>query len=362
MPAAIISLIIIGVAIYILAIITEHFFVPSLDQVAKRLDMPHDVAGASLMAVGSSAPELFIALTAIFIGSENASIGIGTIVGSAVFNILVITGASALIAGDLVVKKGAVERDIIVYLLSVGLLLFVFIDGQIVLWEAVVMFLGYVSYLAVLWYWGENVANNNQEGGEENSPEVKEEHTVTEKKQNIFAIINTIISRLFGIIARDPEKQYVWAMLVSIAAIAGLSFILVEATIILSEALNLPSLIVSMTLLAAGTSAPDLIASVDVARDGRGSMAIANAVGSDIFDVLIGLSVPWLIALTALGAGVIEIDTSGLMNSIFLLLFTTGLLYLFLYTDRKLTRREGILLLIAYAIYVAYAFFNTTGG
>lgn len=360
MITAIISLIIIAVAIYLLAIITDHFFVPSLDQVAKRLDMPHDVAGASLMAVGSSAPELFIALTAVFIGSEHASIGIGTIVGSAVFNILVITGASAIIAGDLIVKKGAVERDIIVYLLSVGLLLFVFIDGRVVFWEAAIMLLAYISYLGILWRWGENNPDKSEIKSEEkeNSPE-KENSSPKEAKPSIFSIINKPIIAIFGIFARDPEKQYVWAMFVSIAAIAGLSFLLVEATINLSEALQLPALIVSMTLLAAGTSAPDLIASVNVARDGRGSMAIANAVGSDIFDVLIGLSVPWLIAITFLSAGTIEIDTSGLMNSIFLLLFTTGLLYLFLYTDRKLTRREGFALLFAYAVYVGYAFYNS---
>jgi K+-dependent Na+/Ca+ exchanger-like protein len=351
---ALISLLIIIAAVYLLAIITDHFFVPSLDQVALRLDMPSDVAGASLMAIGSSAPELFIALTAVFIGAEHGSVGIGTIVGSAVFNILVITGASAIIAGDMKIKKGAVERDIIIYLLSIGLLLYVFQDGQVVLWEAGALFIMYVSYLAILWFWSENVTN----GEDEERPQVTHD---TETKRNAFTIVNDLIKQLFGIIARDPEKQYVWAMLISVAAIAGLSFILVEAAVELAHALNIPPVIVSMTLLAAGTSAPDLIASVNVAREGRGSMAVANAVGSDIFDVLIGLGVPWLIALTFLGQNIITVDTTGLTTSIFLLMFTTGLLYLFLYTDRKLTRFEGILLLIAYAIYVVYAFFSTAG-
>lgn len=358
MTTALLSILVIAIAVYILAIITDHFFVPSLDQVAQRLDMPNDVAGASLMAIGSSAPELFIALTAVFIGSEHGSVGIGTIVGSAVFNILVITGASALIVGDMKIKKGAVERDIIIYLLSVGLLLFVFQDGKIVLWEAGVMLAGYVSYLVVLWIWSEAYDDDEEEIQQHAK---QKEHNAAHATRNVFSTINDIISRIFGLIARDPEKQYLWAMFISIAAIAGLSYVLVEAAVELSHALHLPPVIVSMTLLAAGTSAPDLIASVGVAREGRGTMAVANAVGSDIFDVLIGLGVPWLIGLTALAKGTIEVDTTGLSTSIFLLLFTTGLLYLFLYTDRKLTRIEGAILLVAYAAYVGYAFISTAG-
>ncbi|MDQ7024399.1 MAG: calcium/sodium antiporter [Anaerolineae bacterium] len=356
---AIVSFFIIVIAVYILAVITDHFFVPSLDEVAKRLDMPSDVAGASLMAVGSSAPELFIALTAVFAAdAAHSSVGIGTIVGSAVFNILVITGASAVIVGDLVVKKGSVERDIIFYLGSVALLLFIFRDGEIVLLEAVGLFSAYILYLFILWRWGEN---NPPE--DEDEPQVEaavvEEEVERKPKQNIFSSINKAITKVFGLIARDPEKQYLWAMIVSIAAIAGISWVLVEAAVAFAAALNLPTVLVSMTLLAAGTSAPDLIASVDVARDGRGSMAVANAVGSDIFDVLVGLGVPWIIGLTILSQGVIEVDTAGLTTSIFLLSATTVLLYIFLYTERRLTRREGWILLLAYVAYVGYAFFTT---
>src|SRR5690606_14110347 len=80
-------------------------------------------------------------------------VGIGTIVGSAVFNILVITGASAIVAGNMVMKRGAIERDIIFYLGSVAILLFVFWNGEILLWEAILMMVAYVGYLGLLWYW-----------------------------------------------------------------------------------------------------------------------------------------------------------------------------------------------------------------
>ena len=351
MFAALISLIIIVIAVYILAVITDHFFVPSLDAVAKRLDMPSDVAGASLMAVGSSAPELFIALTAVFRGGAHGQVGIGTIVGSAVFNILVITGVSALVAKELKIGKGSVERDIIFYLGSVGLLLYVFWNGEIVLWEAVVMVAAYILYLYVLWRWGENNPEERREPTQPTKPE--------EASPGFLGTVNNIIRQVFGIVARDPQKQYVWAMLISIVAIAGISWILVEAAVVLSTAIGLPPVIVSMTLLAAGTSAPDLIASVDVAREGRGAMAVANAVGSDIFDVLIGLGVPWLIVLAFLGESMVHVDTDGLIISIFLLVGTVVLLYVFLFTERRLSKWEGWALLIAYGVYVTYAFFAT---
>lgn len=345
--SAVWSLLVIVVAVYILAIITEEFFIISLDEVANKLGMPNDVAGASLMAIGSSAPELGIATFAVILGGSHADVGIGTIVGSAVFNILVITGASALVAGSLSIRAGSVERDVAFYLAAVALLLIAFWDGRVVLWEALAFLVAYIIYLIILWQWSKR------------NPDVDEKmthHMVEEldEETSVLHPINRLIITVFRFIARDPEKQYVWAMVVSIAAIFGISFILVEAAVIFADAIGLPPVVVSLTLLAAGTSAPDLIASVEVASEGRGSMAVANAVGSNIFDVLIGLSIPWLL-LMALGTPVVDVGTSGLITSVFVLCGTVFLLYIFLYTDRKFTRLEGIFLIITYVAYVVYS-------
>ncbi|MEL6150915.1 MAG: calcium/sodium antiporter [Chloroflexota bacterium] len=349
------SLLAIAVSVYLLAVITEEYFVVSLDKVAKQLEMPSDVAGASLMAVGSSAPELFIALIAVFIGGSHSEVGIGTIVGSAVFNILVITGAAAAIAGTLTIKAGAVERDIIFYLGSVAILLFVFWNGEIVIWEALLMLGAYVGYLGLLWYW----SRTNPEEAATSTVADKVEH---EPGSSPLARIHSGVARFIGLAMRDPEKNYVWAMLVSIALIAALSYVLVEAAVALSAALGLPPVIVSLTLLAAGTSAPDLIASIDVARDGRGTMAVANAVGSNIFDVLIGLGVPWLLTLLIVDP-LLVVGTEGLLESIFLLSVTVIILYIFLYTGRRLSRVEGFILLGVYVVYVIYVIVtNSSGG
>ena len=82
---------------YLIAKVCDEYFIESLDQIAKKLKMSHDIAGATLMAIGSSAPELCIAVIALVKPGNHEAIGMGTIVGSAIFNILVIIGASAVV-------------------------------------------------------------------------------------------------------------------------------------------------------------------------------------------------------------------------------------------------------------------------
>src|SRR3990167_2995420 len=119
---------------YLLAIVCEKYFVTSLDEIAKRWKLSHDVAGATLMAIGSSAPEFFTALFALTkVGSEQ--IGTGTIVGSAIFNILVIVGASAVVA-KAYLNWRPVVRDITFYTIAIIILLLPFQDGVITLYES----------------------------------------------------------------------------------------------------------------------------------------------------------------------------------------------------------------------------------
>ncbi|MCA9975717.1 MAG: hypothetical protein KC413_08195, partial [Anaerolineales bacterium] len=105
--------------------------------------------------------------------------------------------------------------------------------------------------------------------------------------------------------------------------------------------------------LAGGSSVPDLLASVFVARDGKGEMAISNAVGSNIFDISIGLGLPWLLILIFQG-GPIAVGTADLTSSTMVLLSTVVVLFVFLSTGQQLSRREGAVLLLLYAAYVLW--------
>ncbi len=154
MAEVLMSLSAILASVFVLAVVTDKFFIPSLDEISRRLKLSDEVAGASLMAIGSSAPELAIALMALFTdGGAHSDVGIGTIVGSAVFNILVITGVSAVVAGGLHIHIFAVGRDIVYYLISILYLGLVFFDGHVSLVEAVLGLVGYVVYMGLLIVW-----------------------------------------------------------------------------------------------------------------------------------------------------------------------------------------------------------------
>ncbi len=341
------SLAIIIVSVYLLSIITDEYFIVSLDEISKRLRLPNNVAGASLMAMGSSAPELAIAIFALFAaGGANSDVGIGTIVGSAIFNILVITGVSA-VANPAHISWKVVTRDIVMYASGVVLLLVTIYDGQITLLEALLYLGVYAIYLLVLYKWDAYVNDSDVIGMVEEA--IEDEKCCT----GVYYRVTTAISKGLGFLTGNARKSYLRAFFVSIAFVAIISYALAESAVAFAEAIHVPAVVVALTVLAAGTSVPDMFASIAVAKQGRGDMAVANAVGSNIFDILVGLGLPWILAM-AMGSGVVHVDTAGLMTSALLLFGTVILLFVFLLTKLRLSRWEGWALLGIYAAYVVY--------
>ncbi|MCA9958909.1 MAG: calcium/sodium antiporter [Anaerolineales bacterium] len=347
--SAVINLSIIVLSIYFLSIITDEFFIESLDEIARKWKLPSNVAGASLMAMGSSMPELSIALLALVQdGGAHSDVGVGNIVGSAVFNILVITGASAL-ARPAKVTWQVVVRDCLIYSISIGLLLFTFQDGQITLLETL-MFLGlYAAYIYVLYQWHLLMPDGEMDIVDVLETEIQGEET----KSGIYYQVTTQVARFVRFLTGEPRQQYGRAFFVSILLIIGISWLLLENAIAFAGAIGVPPILVALTILAGGSSVPDLLASVFVARDGKGEMAISNAVGSNIFDISIGLGLPWLLILIFQG-GPIAVGTADLASSTMVLLSTVVVLFVFLSTGQQLSRREGAVLLLLYAAYVLW--------
>ncbi|XP_067583456.1 sodium/potassium/calcium exchanger 4 isoform X3 [Pseudorca crassidens] len=137
---------------YALAIVCDDFFVPSLEKICEKLHLSEDVAGATFMAAGSSTPELFASVIGVFI--THGDVGVGTIVGSAVFNILCIIGVCGLSAGQQVIRLTwwAVCRDSVYYTLSVVVLIAFIYDEEIVWWEGLVLIVLYVFYILIMKY------------------------------------------------------------------------------------------------------------------------------------------------------------------------------------------------------------------
>jgi Ca2+/Na+ antiporter len=148
--------------------------------------------------------------------------------------------------------------------------------------------------------------------------------------------------------------------LLSIAIIAALSYVLVESAVVIAHNLNIPESIIALTILAAGTSVPDLFSSIIVAKQGRGDMAVSNAIGSNIFDILIGLGLPFIIAMTIFGG---EIQSGGNLTFSAIILFGSVILLILLLLLRKwkVGKTVGIILLSFYALYVAMEIYRIYG-
>ena len=348
----------IAAAVYLLAILTDGYFIVSLDEISARMKLSNDVAGATLMAMGSSAPELAIAMIALLRPGDYSDVGIGTIVGSALFNILVITGASA-IARPLRITWIIVTRDVVVYIASVGLLLWAFSDNQINFFEAVVFIVFYATYVGGLILWSKRSKLSDTE--QNTNIKIGTEHRNRSERRingsNLWDKLSEFTDQALSILMGDPRSQYLRSFLVSIALISATSWVLVESGIALAAAVGVPPVIVALTVLAAGTSVPDMISSIVVAKQGRGGMAVANAVGSNIFDILIGLGLPWLLIIVG-GRSYIQVMSDGIAASTWLLLGSVLVLYVFMLTGRRLGKSEGYVLIGGYIAYVMWMYIS----
>lgn len=336
------------ISFYLLAVVCDRYFVNSLDKISEKLKMNSDMAGATFMAAGSSAPELFVALIALF-KPGNEAIGAGTIVGSALFNVLVIIGASAMVK-KAIISWQPVIRDLIFYSASIIWLLISFRDGSVDLNEALIFVAFYVVYVFAVLYWRKILPYKDNE---KNDDAVENNRELPVNK-DLISKLKTGVYKAFDLIFPKAEKY--WSVfLVSVTMIAGLAYVLVESAVAIADILNIPSVIIGLTILAAGTSIPDLISSVIVAKQGRGGMAISNALGSNIFDILIGLGLPWLLVILVYGNN-IPVVTENLVSSIILLFATVvAILFLLIMRHWKLGKYSGLFLIMLYLSYITWA-------
>ncbi|XP_038126510.1 sodium/potassium/calcium exchanger 1-like isoform X3 [Cyprinodon tularosa] len=543
-----------------LAIVCDEFFVPALGVITDKLEISDDVAGATFMAAGGSAPELFTSLIGVFISHSN--VGIGTIVGSAVFNILFVIGMCAIFSREMLhLTWWPLFRDINFYILDLIMLIVFFLDNVIWWWESLMLVLGYISYVIFMKFnsqiertfknqlnrhrsivktWsttepekvrpvlqrggssaslhntslrspifqlmiytldplGEEAAlrgavrtsrpkkateetsfngdvkgvrlvkkkaknkvkplgvpltekqqnkslyrhvedtgqkpkseqsasagtagsvaaqpstsqppteENTQktpdkaeeskaaesEGGsggsqksseedsgedessdsseskeedeedEENKEEAEEEESepltlewpTTPRKQATYLFLLPIVFPLWLTLpdVRNPASKrfFIATFLGSIFWIGIYSYMMVWWAHQVGETIGISEEIMGLTILAAGTSIPDLITSVIVARKGLGDMAVSSSVGSNIFDITVGLPVPWLI-YTALHAGEpVTVSSNGLFCAIVLLFLMLLFVIISIAVCRwKMSKKLGVTMFVLYIVFL----------
>ena len=282
------------------------WFVDGASGIATKFKIPQLVIGLTIVAMGTSAPEAAVSISAALDG--NADITIGNIVGSNILNVLIILGLSAVIT-PLVVAKSTVRVDIPVVLLA-SLLLFMGLDGSLNRWEGLVLLAVFIAYMVYLFVTTLKPKNDQQE-------EIKE---ISIWKALIFTVVG------LGLIVRGSN-------------------VTVDAATALATMWGMSPRFIGLTIVALGTSLPELFTSVMAARKGNADIAIGNIVGSNIFNILFVVSISSLI-----------IPVPFQRKFIFDTLVATGavvLLWICCAKDKKLYRWAGWLFLLSYAAYFA---------
>jgi K+-dependent Na+/Ca+ exchanger-like protein len=520
-----------------IAIVCDDFFVASLEKICEVLRLSDDVAGATFMAAGSSAPELASSAMALINPNAGSEIGVGTIVGSAIFNILIIIGATVIATGNtLQLDWKPVTRDCFFYAAAIGGIVGTFAGGRVDWWEGGIYVAFYATYIVTMMYnvrlmrwldsfersdtvrsfkarlsfrsarsealkeqrserieqyraeqtraeetrespsdgprtakalWGKirddivkvpkhNFANvvlatakdwkakqavivhaGGAPGGSAEGD--ADAHVLTPtmtpghirayrseavKAAKLLAARDKAMHERAAAIARaieegsiadeseaasvgfpeipddnseddssspwsvpedkkewpmwaislpwyaafqltippcgDPkwEKWYVVSFAMSILWIGFITHWMVEWCVRIGCILKIPSVVMGTTVLAAGTSIPDALSSIAVARDGLADMAVANAVGSNVFDIWLGLGLPWLLYLSWQTPNYILVNTDELIPSSIILAGVLVVYYGSIASNGfKLTVRMGYAYMSVYALYAMYSIF-----
>lgn len=276
------------------------------------------VVGLTVVAFGTSAPELVVSLKASIIG--NSAIALGNVVGSNIANIALILGLSAIVR-PLEVHANVIRREIPIMIFISVLIIILLSDGKLGFVDGLILFSGIVVYTVV----------NILLARKEKNPEVDNEFK--KSLENNFGIPISIVF-----------------------VIVGLSLLILGANLFVRGAIGIAKLfhlsdaIIGLTIVAVGTSLPELVTSVVASFKKESDIAIGNVVGSNIFNILciLGLSA---IIIPISGAGISDID-------LWIMLLTAIVLLPLSRSGFSISRVEGILLLLGYAAYVYYLISN----
>jgi Ca2+/Na+ antiporter len=229
-----------------------------------------------------------------------------------------------------------IVRDIIFYIIAILLLGYTFHKGGVTILTGILLVSAYIVYVVFVYFW------KRIKDYDDNEDE-------PEKKQ---------ISKPF-LLDRLAYRHQIVTFFISIGLISLLSWLLVLKAVDISGALGIPELIIGITIVAIGTSVPDLISSVIVTKQGRPGMAINNAIGSNTFDILIGLGLPFLLFALIKGKEM-TLDGGNLTVSISILMGSSVILLVYFLLNKWRTSRViGIFLVLSYILYLAYIICTT---
>ena len=303
---------------FILLMKGADWFVDGAAGIADKLGIPQLVIGLTIVAMGTSLPEAAVSITSAT--NKSAGIAIGNVVGSNIMNVCVILGLTAVICA-IPVQKSTVKIElpftigITVVLAVLGLL-----DNQVTRFEGVILWIFMIAYLIYLW----KMAKNGKP---------QEDETEEGKKKPIWLMIVMV--------------------LVGAAMIVIGSDVTVDAACRIAEIFGMDERLIGLTIVAFGTSLPELVTSITAATKGKTDIAVGNIVGSNIFNIL------FVAGTTALIAP-IPYSPDFMVDSL-VAIGAVVLLFLCVLPKKKLGRLGGVILLLGYAGYFVYILMTNSG-
>ena len=305
----------------VLLVVGAEALVRGASRLASAVGVSSLVIGLTVVAYGTSAPELAVSVQSGYAGQ--ADIAIGNVVGSNIFNVLFILGVSALII-PLTVDRQLIRFDVPV-MIGVSILLYIFsLDGRLVWWEGLVLFVGVVTYTVFL-------IRQSRKATVALKAEYEQEFHET-----------------------PPRTMRDWLVSIGLV-ILGVGLLiwgsrwLVQGAIAIAGLLGVSELVIGLTIVAAGTSLPEVATSVVAAIRGERDIAVGNVVGSNVFNILSVLGLTGMIS-----PGGVPVAASAIAFDMPVMILVAVACFFIFFTGRLIARWEGVLFLLYYVVYTTY--------
>lgn len=308
---------------FVLLIKGADFFVDGASSTASNFRVPKILIGLTIVAFGTSAPELAVSMQALANGSTDMVLG--NVIGSNIINILLILGIAAVIR-PLKIRNNTVKKEIPIAILISTLLVVLFLDvqlgsgttDQITRSDAIAILLFFVIFL--------------------------------------YYLIRTAISEHKNLKKQKTIEKPRWKLPLSLSIVAiGLAGIIIGSELVVNSASSIASFfgmserLIALTIIALGTSLPELVTTIVSAKKGETDLMLGNILGSNIFNICIVLGVPVAIFGTVTPASFQIVD-------LIVLVFSAILLWIFSLSKHKISRLEGAMMLLAFAVYYTVIF------
>lgn len=279
---------------------------------ARKMNVPEIIIGLTIVAAGTSAPELFVSMASALKGTPD--LAVGNVVGSNTMNCMLIVGCAAMVA-PMTISRSTVKKDIPFSVGASVLLMLSALNSFLGRWDGIILLIGFSAFMAY-------TLLQAKKGEAEAQTEVKQQ---------------------------NPWLSALWV-------VTGLTMLVVGSNLFVDSASSVATLlgvsegVIGLTVVAGGTSLPELATSVVAARKGQSAIAIGNVIGSNVFNILLILGLTATISPLAI-TGITTIDMA-------VMLLSVALVWLFSFTRFTVERWEGALLVGGYLVYLGWLIYN----